>query len=48
MPDRPQNITFVELRESGVRGLLVYCVDCRCSSDDLRLPDIEPRFSDLE
>jgi hypothetical protein len=23
--DRPQKITFAEMRESGVRGLLVYC-----------------------
>ena len=25
MSDRPQKITFAELREMGVRGLLVYC-----------------------
>jgi len=31
MPDRPQKITFAEMRESGVRGLLVYCTDYRCS-----------------
>jgi len=31
MPDRPTKITFAEMRESGVRGLLVYCADCRCS-----------------
>jgi hypothetical protein len=38
----------------GVRGVLVYCADYRCSrslaisadqwSDDVRLSDIEPRF----
>jgi hypothetical protein len=38
----------------GVRGLLIYCADYRCSHsiaisadnwpDDLRLSDIEPRF----
>jgi hypothetical protein len=54
MPDRPQKITFAEMRESGIRGLLVYCADHRCSHsiavsgdgwpDDLRLSDIEPRF----
>jgi hypothetical protein len=54
MPDRPQKITFAEMRESGVRGLLVYCSDYRCSHsiaisgdhwpDDLRLSDIESRF----
>jgi hypothetical protein len=26
-----QKITFGEMRESGVRGLLVYCADYRCS-----------------
>jgi hypothetical protein len=29
MPDRPQKITIAEMRESGVRGLLVYCADHR-------------------
>jgi hypothetical protein len=48
---RPQKITF---REMGVRGVLVYCADCRCSQsvalsadiwpDGVRLSDIEPRF----
>jgi hypothetical protein len=31
MPDRPQKITFAEMRESGRHGLLVYCADYRCS-----------------
>jgi hypothetical protein len=31
MPDRPQKITFGEMREMGVRGLLIYCADYRCS-----------------
>ena len=54
MADRPQKITFAEMRDSGVRGILVYCSDFRCShsialiadrwSDDIRLSDIEPRF----
>src|SRR5215468_4277359 len=35
MPGRPQKITFAELREMGVRGLLVYCADFRC----IHLPD---------
>ena len=53
--DRPQKITFGEMREMGVRGLLSYCADYRCSHsiaisadhwpDDLRLSDIEPRFT---
>jgi len=54
MSDRPLKITFAELRASGVRGLLIYCCNYRCShslaisgdawSDDVRLSDIEPRF----
>ena len=55
MPDRPQKITFGEMRELGVRGLLIYCADYRCSHsiaisgdawpDDARLSDIEERFT---
>lgn len=43
------------MRESGVRGVLVYCSDYRCSHstahaadrwpDELRLSDLESRFS---
>jgi hypothetical protein len=50
----PQKITFAEMRDQGVRGLLIYCSDYKCShlvtmsgdcwSDDVRLSDIEPRF----
>ena len=52
--DRPQKITFGEMRDMGVRGLLIYCADYRCSHsiaisgdewpDDMRLSDIEPRL----
>ena len=52
--DKPTKITFAELRELGVRGVLIYCADCQCShsiavmadqwADDLRLSDIEDRF----
>jgi hypothetical protein len=28
---RPQKITFAEMREVGVRGILVHCADYRCS-----------------
>ena len=55
MPDRPQKITFAEMREMGVRGLLIYCADYRCSHsiaisgdawpDDARLFDLEERFT---
>jgi hypothetical protein len=54
MPDRPVKITFAQMRNSGVRGLLVYCSDYRCSHslaingdawpDDMRLSDLEPHF----
>jgi len=52
---RPQKITLAEMRAAGVRGLLVYCSDYRCSHhiamsgdrwpDDVRLSDLEPRFT---
>jgi hypothetical protein len=28
---RPRKITFGEMRDMGVRGILVYCADYRCS-----------------
>ena len=32
LPDgRPVKITFGDMREMGVRGVLVYCSDYRCS-----------------
>ena len=49
-----QKIAFAEMRVAGVRGVLIYCSDYRCShsmcldanrwADDIRLSDIEPRF----
>lgn len=49
-----QKITLGEMRASGVRGLLVYCSDYKCSHyatisaeqwpDDVRLSDLEPRW----
>ena len=52
---RPQKITLGELRASGVRGLLVYCADYKCShsmavnadqwGDDVRLSDLEGCFT---
>jgi hypothetical protein len=52
--NRPQKITFAEMRASGVRALLIYCSDYRFSHsaemtadewpDDVRLSDVEPRF----
>jgi hypothetical protein len=51
---RPQKITFGEMRGAGVRGILIYCSDYRCSHstaisgdrwpDHVRLSDIEPLF----
>jgi hypothetical protein len=48
----PQKITFAEMRDMGVRGVLIYCAGCSHSlavmadrwADDVRLSDIEPRF----
>ena len=31
MPDRPTKITFADMRDMGIRGLLIYCADYRCS-----------------
>jgi hypothetical protein len=55
MTERPTKITFGELRAMGVRGILIYCADYRCSHSvaisgdrwpgDLRLSDIEPQFT---
>ena len=52
---RPQKITLAEMRASGVRGLLIYCADYKCShwirisadhwSDDVRLSDLEYKFT---
>jgi hypothetical protein len=54
MTDRPTKITFGEMREMGVRGLLVYCADYRCShsiamsgdqwANEVRLSDLEAGF----
>jgi hypothetical protein len=53
--DYPQKITFGEMRASGVRDVLIYCRDHRCSHhvaisadrwpDHVRLSDIEPTFT---
>jgi hypothetical protein len=54
MSARPQKITLADMRSSGVRRLLIYRADYRCSHyvaisgdrwpDDVRLSDLEPRF----
>jgi len=54
MSERQQKITFADMRAAGVRGILGYCCDYRCSHsialmaeqwpDDVRLSDFEPRF----
>jgi hypothetical protein len=51
---RPQKISLGEMPAAGVRGLLIYCSDYKCSHstaisadewpDDVRLSDLEPRF----
>jgi hypothetical protein len=55
MTTTPPKITFGEMRASGVRDVLIYCRDHRCShhvetnaggwADDVRLSDIEPSFT---
>ena len=50
----PQKITFGEMRDAGVRDVLVYCQDHKCSHsttisadrwpDNIRLSDVEPDF----
>jgi len=51
-PDRRNGgATFAEMRDIGVRRLLVYCADYAAANrgdpwpDDLRLSDIEDRFT---
>src|SRR5512133_1395784 len=54
MVTRDQKITLGEMRASGVRDLLVYCADYKCSRgtrmsadrwpDRVRLSDLEPLF----
>jgi hypothetical protein len=51
---RPQKITFGEMRNAGICGLLIYCTDYKCSHsitisadswrDHVRLSDLEARF----
>jgi hypothetical protein len=50
-----QKITFAEMREQGIRGVLICCADYHCSHsvaisgdrwpDEVRLSDIEDRFT---
>jgi hypothetical protein len=52
--ERPTKITFGEMRDMGVRRLLIYCADYRCShsiamigdqwADEVRLSDLEAGF----
>jgi hypothetical protein len=52
MMKRPQKITFGQMRAMGIRRLLVYCSNLRCSHsgsisgdqwpDDIRLSDLDP------
>jgi hypothetical protein len=51
----PDDALKIVMRESGVRGILIYCADYRCSHstaisadrwpDDVRLSDIEDCFT---
>jgi hypothetical protein len=52
---RQQKITLGEMRQSGLRRLLIYCGDYRCAhsvvmsserwSDNVLLSDLEPKFT---
>jgi hypothetical protein len=52
--ERPEKITFGEMRQMNVHGVLIYCSDYHCSHstlldagrwpDDVRLSDIERQF----
>ena len=54
MSARQEKITFADMRAAGVRGILLYWSDYRCSHslalmadqwpDCMRLSDLEPRF----
>jgi len=35
MTDCPTKITFAEISDMGVRGLLIYCADYRCTVFEL-------------
>src|SRR5690348_14512861 len=37
--ERPQKITFTEMRSSGVRGLLTYCANYKLALDQDQRPD---------
>ena len=41
-PVRPQKITSADMREQGVRGLLIYCADYRCSHFAATSGDVWP------
>ena len=51
---RPQKITFADMRDMGIHGILIYCCDYKCSHsiavnadrwpNHVRLSDIEQRF----
>ena len=49
LTDRLQKNTFGELREMGLRRVIVHCAHYRCSHsavpDDVRLSDIESLFT---
>ena len=46
MTDRQTKITFGEMREMGVRGLLIYCADYRCSHSSRSAAMLGPMMPD--
>jgi hypothetical protein len=43
---RPMKITFGEMRETGVRDLLVFCTDYRCGHDVTLVRAVVDRWPD--
>ena len=46
MPDRPQKITFADMRDMGVRGLLIYCSDYKCRHPASQMTLLRQQCSD--
>jgi hypothetical protein len=45
---RPQKITFGEMRSTGVRGVLTYCADYKCSHSIAISADLWPDDMSVE
>jgi hypothetical protein len=45
MTDRPQKITFAEMRDMGVRGLLIYCPTTAAATQSRSVEIVGPMIS---